>query len=174
MRLLYLRNPLETLGPPQDALRALCSLHAENPTLVTCWSATPALSCACVLPAAGAWSHVLGRERPSSGRFLSRPPPRLGGCRTPVRFRAGEGPAWKLGSAARYAVYPHPGDGKPGLAGAMESAGAGQGGASCRVGIGSPGFASPAHSAALSSEPRPAPGTDIPRPVSPEPQTWRV
>lgn len=76
-----MRKYPDTPEPPNDRLRASCSRHAENSTLgVTCWSTTPASSCACVLPAAGAWSHVLGRERSSSGCFLSRLPPKAAGA----------------------------------------------------------------------------------------------
>lgn len=68
--LLYLRQQLDTPEPPNDSYGASCYLFAENPTLgVTCWSATPASPCACVLRAAGAWNHVLGREPSPPRRF---------------------------------------------------------------------------------------------------------
>lgn len=102
-----------------------------------------------------------------------------GRCRGRVAAGALGGPGQEKarvgnGSAARYAASLDPGEGRPGMAGEMESAGAGQGGASCRAGVGSPGFASPAHSAALLfSEPGPATGTDTPSLVLTEPETWR-
>lgn len=99
---LYLRQQLDTSEPSNDLYGASCYLYAENPTLgVTCWSATPASPCACVLRAARAWNHVLGREPSPPGRF--RHGRRGGGVAPGALGSSGEEKARVgFGSATRY------------------------------------------------------------------------
>lgn len=132
-------NGAKTL-PENLALPARRRLRAENSTLgVTCWSATPASPCACVIRAAPAVeSRVRARgvsRRGASCHGCLGGPGAAGGLGGTGREKARVG----FGSAARYAANPPSGQGRGGDGGGDGGGRAGLGRAARpAAGVGSP------------------------------------